>query len=120
MPDPLVMDSKLAASFGNRSLSEAYATLPLFKSGPGAGLGAGLSDGACAARFELDDDLSPLFPICGYATCMAFAAALSRQYTSMVKCPTWPAPWKRKPPSQCTTIREIFLERYRWLSILSF
>ncbi len=62
MPDPLAMDSKLAAIFGNRSLSKAYATLSLFKLGPGAGLGAGISDGACAARFELDDGLSPLFP----------------------------------------------------------
>lgn len=25
--------------------------------------------------------------VCGYATCMAFAAALSRQHTAMVKCP---------------------------------
>lgn len=25
--------------------------------------------------------------VCGYATCMAFAAALSRQYTSIVNCP---------------------------------
>lgn len=187
MPNLLAIGSKAASSFGNRSFPEAYATLVLFKSGPGAGLGAGISDGACAARFELDDDLSPLFPylnaeadharyyekpvyikfqladrlcafyprqgafapvreladamtflpqlldyimdvsrrspgivpshkryrpgsaldiyrllpgsncrICGYATCMAFAAALSRQYTSMVKCPHLVRPMEEK------------------------
>jgi DNA-binding CsgD family transcriptional regulator/ArsR family metal-binding transcriptional regulator len=183
MPDLLVLDSKLASSFGNCCFSKAYATLSLFRSGPGAGMG----DGACAARFELEDDLSPLFPylnavadqaryyekpvyikfqladrlcafyprqgafapvrgladamaflsqlldyimgvsrrspgivpshkryrpgsaldiyrllpgsncrICGYATCMAFAAALSRQYTSLVKCPHLARPLEEK------------------------
>jgi DNA-binding NarL/FixJ family response regulator len=33
---------------------------------------------------------------CGYATCMAFAAALSRQYTSMVKCPHLTRPIEEK------------------------
>jgi DNA-binding CsgD family transcriptional regulator/ArsR family metal-binding transcriptional regulator len=146
-----------------------------------------MNDGACGARFELDDDLSPLFPylnavadrpryfekpvyiqfllqerlcafyplqgafapvrdladamaflvrlldyimdvsrrrpgivpnhkryrpgsaldiyrllpgsncrICGYATCTAFAAALSRQYTSMDKCPHLARPMEEK------------------------
>ena len=58
MPDPLAMDANVAASFGNRRFSEAYATLSLFRSGPAAGMG----QEANGARFELEDDLSPLFP----------------------------------------------------------
>lgn len=187
MLNPPATNSKVAISFENRSFSRAYATLVLFRSGPGAGLGAGGSDEANGARFELDDDLSPLFPyfnavadraryyekpvfikfmladrlcafyprqgsftpvrdladamaflpqlidyimdvarrspgiepsykkyrpgsaldiyrllpgsncgICGYATCMAFAAALSRQHTSMVKCPHLARPIEEK------------------------
>ena len=34
--------------------------------------------------------------ICGYATCMAFAAALSRQYTSIVNCPHLGRPMEEK------------------------
>jgi DNA-binding CsgD family transcriptional regulator/ArsR family metal-binding transcriptional regulator len=34
--------------------------------------------------------------ICGYATCMAFAAALSRQYTSLVNCPHLSRPMEEK------------------------
>ena len=178
MPDSLSIGPKTVASFANQGFSKAYATLVLFKSGPWAGLGTDMSEQACGARFELDEDLSPLFPylnavthqpryyekpvyirfllddrmcafyprqgafapvgdladaiaflpqllnyivevarrspgivpsykkykpgsaldiykllpgsncrICGFTTCMAFAAALSRQYTSIVKCP---------------------------------
>lgn len=187
MPNPPVIGSQAAASLGNRSFSKAYATLALFRSGPGPGLGAEMGDGANSARFELDDNLSPLFPylnavadrpryyekpdyikfllddrlcafypcqgvfapvrdlddamaflprlldylmdvsrrssgivpsykkyrpgsvldiyrllpgsncrICGYATCMAFAAALSCQHTSMVKCPHLVRPMEEK------------------------
>jgi DNA-binding NarL/FixJ family response regulator len=187
MFNPPATDSKAAASLGNRSFASAYATLVLFRSGPGAGLGADMREGADGARFELDDDLSPLFPyinaladraryyekpvfikfmladrlcafyprqgsfapvrdladamaylpqlldyitdvarrspgiepchkkyspgsaldiyrllpgsncrICGYATCMAFAAALSRQHTSTVKCPHLARPMEEK------------------------
>jgi DNA-binding CsgD family transcriptional regulator/ArsR family metal-binding transcriptional regulator len=187
MRDPRTVVSNVAASFGNRSFSEAYATLALIGSGPGAGLGAGAGHAANGARFELDDDLSPLFPyinavadqplyyekpvyikfmldgrlcafyprqgdfapvrdladamaflprlldyimdvarrspgidpnhkkfkpgsaldiykllpgtncrICGYATCMAFAAALSRQQASLVKCPRLARPLEEK------------------------
>ena len=34
--------------------------------------------------------------ICGYTTCMAFAAALSRQYTSIVNCPHLTKPMEEK------------------------
>jgi DNA-binding CsgD family transcriptional regulator/ArsR family metal-binding transcriptional regulator len=187
MPEPLEKGANVAASFGRRRFSEAYATLSLFRSGPARGLGAGMGQEANGARFELEDDLSPLFPFinavadqaryyekplyirflfsdrlcafyprqgafapvrdladamaflprllnyitdvsrrsphivpdnkrykpgsalevyrllpgsncrsCGYATCMAFAAALSRGYTSLVKCPHLDRPLEEK------------------------
>ena len=188
MPSSLTIDTKAAARFGNRGFSKAYATLALFRTGPGIESGADVMTGATkGARFDLDDDLSPLFPylnavadlpryyekpdyikfqlddrlcalhprqgafapvrdfadaagflprlldyitevsrrspgivpnhkkfkpgsaldifrllpgsncrICGYATCMAFAAALSRQYTSMIKCPHLARPMEEK------------------------
>ena len=164
--------------FEKSEFSRAYSTLTLFRSGPFAGQAADISSAAFGGRFELDEDLSPLFPyinavadqaqyyekpvyikfllfdrlcafypqqgmftpvrdkaeamsflkqlldfivdvagrsrgitpnhkkytpssaldifrllpgsncnICGYPTCMAFAAALSRQRTIMAKCP---------------------------------
>jgi DNA-binding CsgD family transcriptional regulator/ArsR family metal-binding transcriptional regulator len=174
-------------SFENRDFSTAYTTLKLFPAGPMTGQAAYIDGGAYGARFELDCDLSPLFPYinamadnarfyekpvyikfvllhrlcafyprqgafapvrdvaeamaflpelidfiadvsrqsatvtpnhkkfkpvsildiyrllpgtncrtCGYATCMAFAAALSRQRTSMAQCPHLAPPVEEK------------------------
>lgn len=187
MLNPPANDAKAAGDLEKRSFTTAYATLALFRSGPGADLGAGPGDGANGARFEMDVDLSPLFPyinavadqvryfekpvyirfllagrlcafyprqgafapvrdladamaflpqllgyitevdrrsprivpshkrfkpgsaldiykllpgtncrICGYATCIAFAAALSRQHVSLVKCPRLARPLEEK------------------------
>jgi DNA-binding CsgD family transcriptional regulator/ArsR family metal-binding transcriptional regulator len=187
MLNSLKIDLKAAAKFGNRRFSKAYATLALFRSGPGMDSGVDATGEVKGARFDLDDDLSPLFPylnavadqpryyekpvyikfllddrlcafyprqgafapvrdladalgflprlldyitdvsrrspgitpslkkfkpgsaldifrllpgsncrVCGYATCMAFAAALSRQYTSMIKCPHLARPMEEK------------------------
>ncbi|BBO69497.1 hypothetical protein DSCA_34270 [Desulfosarcina alkanivorans] len=180
-------DMSGAEYFENRDFSTAYTTLKLFPSGPMTGQVADIGAGAYGARFELDGDLSPLFPyinavadhaqyyetpvyikfvlfqrlcafyprqgafapvrdiagamaflpklldfiadlyrqrprltpnhkkfkpvsildiyrllpgtncrICGYSTCMAYAAALSRQRTSMVKCPHLARPVEEK------------------------
>jgi DNA-binding CsgD family transcriptional regulator/ArsR family metal-binding transcriptional regulator len=187
MFNPMTTDKKPAACCENLNFSTVYSTLALFSSGPLAGRAAAISCGSHGARFELDDDLSPLFPyinavadhaqyyerpvyikfllfdrlcafhprqgafapvrdmaealaflpqlldfivdlsrrspglvpnhkkykpvsaldiyrllpgsncrICGYATCMAFAAALSRQRTSMVQCPHLASPMEEK------------------------
>ena len=178
MLNPSANNAKTAGDLEKLSFSKAYATMALFRSGPGVDLGSGQGYEANGARFEVDVDLSPLFPYinavadqvryyekpvyirflfadrlcafyprqgvfapvrdlgdamgflpqlldyitevarrspgitpshkkykpgsaldiyrllpgsncraCGYATCMAFAAALSRQHTSVVKCP---------------------------------
>ena len=47
---------------GNHDFSTAYASLTLFSSGPLAGQSADVDCGSYGARFELDCDLSPLFP----------------------------------------------------------
>ncbi|MBT8341129.1 MAG: hypothetical protein KJP07_14020 [Desulfatitalea sp.] len=176
-------DSKLAECTESLGFSTAYATLTLFCTGPAANSGFDNHCSTHSARFDLDKDLSPLFPyinavaeqadyyekpvyirfllnnrlcafyprqgaftpirdmaeamaflpqllgfitdvakhraaitpnqkkfkpvsaldiyrllpgsncrLCGYATCMAFAAALSRQRTSMLKCPQLTSP----------------------------
>jgi len=183
----MATDMSGADCFENRDFSTAYTTLKLFPTGPMTGQSADITVGAYGARFDLDCDLSPLFPyinavadhsqyyeipvyikfvllhrlcafyprqgafapirdvaeamvflpkllefivdlssrrsdiipsqkkfkpvsildiyrllpgsncrICGYATCMAFAAALSRQRTSMVDCPHLARPVEEK------------------------
>ena len=168
-------------------LTRSYDTLTLFTAGPMADHSAEISCGSYGARFEMDEDLSPLFPYinavadhsrfyerpvyikfvfekrlcafyakegafspigdmaqaleflaklfefigdiarrspgivpshkkfkpssaldiyrllpgsncraCGFATCMAFAAALSRQFTSIVNCPHMTRPMEEK------------------------
>jgi hypothetical protein len=57
------MDATEAASFENRYFSKANVTLVIFRSGPGAGLGPAMGSEANGVRFELDDDLSPLFHV---------------------------------------------------------
>jgi DNA-binding CsgD family transcriptional regulator/ArsR family metal-binding transcriptional regulator len=187
MANPATIDTQEATGFESRYFSKAFESLVLFRSGPGSGIGVAMGHAANGARFELDDDLSPLFPYinavadqaryyekpvyikfllddrlcafyprqgafspvrdlseaiaflprlldfildvarrrpgivpshkkykpgsaldiyrllpgsncrnCGYATCMAFAAALSRQRTSMVKCPHLTRPLEEK------------------------
>jgi DNA-binding CsgD family transcriptional regulator/ArsR family metal-binding transcriptional regulator len=187
MSSPTAIDTKLAECFQNRYFSTAYSTLSLFSYGPIPSQAAYNRGGFHGARFELDEDLTPLFPYinavaehaqfyekpvyikfllldrlcafyprqgaftpvrdiadaiafmpqllafivdvskripaiipkhkkftpasaldiyrllpgsncrsCGYATCLAFAAALSRQRTSMVKCPHLANPMEEK------------------------
>lgn len=48
--------------FVNRDFSKAYSTLSLFTFGPMAGQAAHIDRGAHCGQFELDCDLSPLFP----------------------------------------------------------
>ncbi len=187
MLSPTATYTRSAECFQNRSFSRTYSTLSLFSYGPGASQAAYNSCGFHGARFELDEDLTPLFPYinavadhaqfyerpvyikfvlfdqlcafyprqgaftpvrgiadamaflpqlldfisdvsrrspsivpshkkfkpvsaldiyrllpgsncrsCGYTTCLAFAAALSRQHTSMVKCPHLANPMEEK------------------------
>ncbi len=187
MLSPTATDTRSAECFQNRSFTTTYSTLSLFSYGPVASQAAYKSCGFHGARFELDEDLTPLFPYinavadhaqfyekpvyikfllfdrlcafyprqgaftpvrdiadamaflprlmdfisdvsrrspgivpshkkfkpasaldiyrllpgsncrnCGYTTCLAFAAALSRQHTSMVKCPHLANPMEEK------------------------
>lgn len=187
MLSPTASDIKPAEFFRNRCFSTAYSTLSLFSVGPIASQAANDSCGFHGARFELDEDLTPLFPYinavaghaqyyekpvyikfvlldrlcafyprqgaftpvrnmaeamaflpqlldfivdvsrrspgivpnhkkykpssaidiyrllpgsncrsCGFATCLAFAAALSRRRTSMIKCPHLASPMEEK------------------------
>ena len=187
MINPAASDNRLAASLGKHNFSAAYSSLALFSYGPAASQAAFNARGFHGARFELEEDLTPLFPYinavadqpqyyerpvyikfvlserlcglyprqgaftpvrdiaealaflpqllnfiaevarrspdivpsykkfkpasaldiyrllpgsncrrCGYATCLAFAAALSRRRTSMVQCPHLANPMEEK------------------------
>jgi len=187
MLSPTATDTRSAECFQNRSFTTTYSTLSFFSYGPVASQAAYNSCGFHGASFELDEDLTPLFPYinavadhaqfyekpvyikfllfdrlcafyprqgaftpvrdiadamaflpqlldfivdvsrrcpaimpnhkkfkpasaldiyrllpgsncrsCGYATCLAFAAALSRQRTSMVNCPHLANPMEEK------------------------